>query len=90
MTVVTVKQCVLTAAALTFSTGVLAGKPISINYIEDIVDGDSIYSHYIVNCSNGKTADISAWDNRNSWCVGKGKRDNCTRTQIKTAKKVCR
>lgn len=90
MKMTTVGQLVLVTAAIASSAGAFASKPTSIKHIEDIVDGDNIYSHYVVKCSNGNTADISAWDNRKKWCVGKGGKDDCTKQQIKTAKKVCR
>ncbi|MEE8060047.1 MAG: hypothetical protein V3T17_19775 [Pseudomonadales bacterium] len=86
-----IKKLVLTAAVLAASTSAFAAKPTSIKYVEDIVvDNAVIYSHYQVKCSNGKLADISAWDNRKKWCVGKGGQDVCSKKQIKTAKKVCR
>jgi len=69
-----------------------AAKPKSIKYVEDLVlEDETIYSHYVVNCTNGATSDISAWDNRKLWCVGKGSRDPeaCAKKQIKTAKRVC-
>ena len=85
------KKIILSTAVLTVSAGVFAAKPTSIKYIEDIVvENDLIYSHYQVKCSNGKKADISAWDNRKKWCVGKGGQDECNKKQIKTAKKVCK
>lgn len=84
------KVCLfLISSVIAFSAQ--AAKPTSIKYIEDIVvDNDMIYSHYSVRCSNGKAADISAWDNRKKWCLGKGGQDVCNKKQIKTAKKVCK
>ena len=58
----------LSVALLSFSAQ--AAKPTSIKYVEDVVNGDVIYSHYVVNCSNSTTHDISAWDNRKKWCIG--------------------
>ncbi|MGK0498985.1 MAG: hypothetical protein ACJAYG_000616 [Oceanicoccus sp.] len=85
------KTVILTTAAITLSASAFAAKPTSIKYIEDVVvENDLIYSHYQVKCSNGQTADISAWDNRKKWCVGKGGQDECSKKQIKTAKKVCK
>ncbi|WP_101757531.1 hypothetical protein [Oceanicoccus sp. KOV_DT_Chl] len=87
----TFSKAIITAAALTVSAGAFAAKPTSIKYIEDIVvSNDLIYSHYVVKCSNGVDADISAWDNRKKWCVGKGGQDDCSKKQIKTAKAVCK
>ena len=91
MKLTALKKIILTAAVLTVSAGAFAAKPTSIKYIEDIVvDNNVIYSFYQVKCSNGKKADISAWDNRKKWCVGKGGQDVCSKKQIKTAKKVCK
>lgn len=87
----TIKKLLMTSALVAVSSVALAGKPTSIKYVEDIViENDLIYSHYVVKCSNGVTADISAWDNRKKWCVGKGGQDDCSKKQIKTAKKVCK
>ena len=69
-----------------------AAKPKSIKYVEDLVlKNDTIYAHYVVSCSDGTYSDISAWDNRKLWCVGKGTRDSeaCAKKQIKIAKRVC-
>lgn len=82
--VVTVVTVITFAASSTF-----AAKPTSIKFIEDIVVGDSIYSHYVVHCSNNKRKDISAWNNRKSWCVGKGLKSHCKKKQISAARKVC-
>lgn len=82
----------LTATALLMATSaVFAAKPTSIKYIEEIVvEGDNVYAHYVVTCSDGAEKDISAWDNRKNWCVGKGGKDDCSKKQIKTAKEVCK
>jgi len=86
-----ISTSVLTAALLIGSSTAFAAKPTSIKYIEDVVlENDIIYAHYSVKCSNGVTADISAWNNRKKWCVGKGQQDVCNKKQIKTAKKVCK
>lgn len=87
----TTKKLLLTCSLVLASTAALAAKPTSIKYVEDVViENDLIYSHYIVKCSNGQSADISAWDNRKKWCVGKGGQDDCSKKQIKTAKQVCK
>lgn len=68
-----------------------AAKPTSIKYVEEIVVGeDKVYAYYQVSCSNGDKKDISAWDNRKLWCLGKGGTDTCHKKQIKTAKKSCK
>ena len=90
MTITALKKFILTTAALSINAGVFAAKPTSIKYIEDVVtESDIIYMHYQVKCSDGSSANISAWDNRKKWCVGKGRQDECSEQQIKSAKKVC-
>jgi len=85
------KIILLTAVVAMTATSAFAARPVSIKYTEDIVvEGDEIYSYYVVKCSNGEKKDISAWDKRKTWCVGKGTKDNCSKKQIKTAKLVCR
>lgn len=87
----TVRKLLLACTLLAAGNAAFAAKPVSIKYIEDIVvENDLIYSHYVVQCSNGSSADISAWDNRKKWCVGNGKQDDCSKKQIKAAKKVCK
>ena len=86
-----IKKTIATAAILLAAGSTFASKPSSIRYIEEIVaDGDEVYAHYIVTCSNGAEKDITAWDNRKNWCVGKGTKDDCSKKQIKTAKAVCK
>lgn len=84
-------KTLIAVSALVLSISALAAKPTSIKYVEDLVLADeSIYSHYVVTCSDGKAADISAWDNRRQWCLGKGIKDACSKKQIKAAKQVCK
>lgn len=86
-----VKSLLLTAAVAVSASSAFAAKPVSIKYVEDIVvEGDQIYSHYSVKCSDGSEKDISAWDKRKTWCIGKGAKDDCTKKQIKAAKQVCK
>lgn len=82
----------LAAVALVLGTSAaFAAKPTSIRYVEEIVvEDDDVYAHYTVLCSDDTEKDISAWDNRKNWCVGKGSKDNCSKKQIKTAKEVCK
>ena len=48
------------------------------------------YAKYTVKCSNGKTAALTAWDNRRKWCVGDATSENCEKKQIKAAKAACK
>lgn len=87
----TSKKLFIASAIFAASSAAFAAKPVSIKYVEEVVvANDVIYAHYEVKCSNGETADISAWDNRKKWCIGKGGQDDCSKKQIKTAKKVCK
>ena len=68
-----------------------SAQPRSVKLIEDMItEDDSIYSHYIVKCSDGREIDVSAWDNKLLWCMGKGGKEDCEQKQIKIAKKACR
>ena len=90
MRIITLRKLILLGVTLIVNAGALASKPLTVEHIQDIVDNNHSYSHYVVKCSNGNTADISAWDNRNKWCIGKGRKDDCSKQQIKAARKVCR
>ncbi len=78
--------------AIFFALAAQASRPTSIKYVEEIaLSDDSIYAHYQVTCSDGKVADVSAWDKRRKWCVGKGVGEGaCEKKQIKIAKLVCK
>lgn len=68
-----------------------AAKPTSFQYLEDIVmEDESIYALYLVKCSDGKSYEISAFNNKKLWCEGKGKQENCERKNIKLGKKLCK
>ncbi len=77
--------------AVFFTLAAEASRPKSIKYVEDIVMADhTIYSHYVVSCTDGRVADVSAWDKRKKWCIGKGANVGvCEKKQIKVAKLVC-
>lgn len=86
------KLIIIIGSSILFSLSAFAAKPTSVKYVEDVVTGsEEIFSHYVVACSDGKEGDVSAWDNRKLWCIGKGsKHDSCAKKQIKTAKQVCK
>jgi hypothetical protein len=80
------------AALLVLSASSFAAKPTSIvfNNNGEIADGTP-YATYMVKCSNGQKAELSAWDNRRKWCVGNAESDTCYgRSQIKAAKAACK
>ena len=81
-----------TAAILVaFSLHSFAAKPTSIvfNANAETEDGTA-YAKYTVKCSNGKQADLTAWNNRRKWCVGDAGSEQCEKKQIKAAKAACK
>lgn len=86
-----VAKTFLGAGLLVICLPVLAAKPVSIKYREEIVVDDSrTYTHYIVKCTDGKELDMSSWDSGKRWCVGKGLENECSKKQIRIAKKLCK
>ena len=79
------------AALLCLSASALAAKPTSIVFNADAeADDGQAYSTFTVKCSNGRTAELTAWDNRRKWCVGDAASDSCEKRQIKAAKSACK
>lgn len=78
------------SALLALSAGAFAAKPTSIVFQgnQETADGTS-YTEYLVKCSNGKTATMTAWENRRRWCAGNELNEQCERKQIKAAKAAC-
>jgi hypothetical protein len=80
-----------TMALLTFAVGSFAAKPTSIVFDANAASGDGTpYAKYTVKCSNGKKAELTAWDNRSKWCVGDSTSQNCEKKQINAAKDACK
>ena len=79
------------AALVAFSAGSFAAKPTSIvfNANAETADGTP-YAKYTVKCSNGKKAELTAWNNRRKWCVGDATSEQCEKKQIKAAKAACK
>ena len=83
-------RIVILTTLFTSSTSIFGAQPKSIKHVEDVVDGESIYGYYIVICSNGEEIEVSAFDNKEKWCIGKGLQDVCQKRQIKIAKVACK
>jgi hypothetical protein len=82
---------VATTALVIFSAHSFAAKPTSIVFESNAATSDgTAYSNYIVKCSNGKRADLTAWNNRGKWCVGDASSEACEKKQIKAAKNACK
>jgi hypothetical protein len=78
-------------ALVAFSASSFAAKPTSIVFNENAeTDQGTPYSAYLVKCSNGKQAELTAWDNRRKWCVGDMNSQDCEKKQIKAAKAACK
>lgn len=77
----------LTVAASTAS----AARPTGFVLLEKDTnaEGDR-YSNYLVKCSNGTDARVTAWNNRKKWCIGEDSTENCNRKQMKAARKACK
>lgn len=80
-----------TTALLIFSASSIAAKPTSIVFDSNATASDgTAYQKFIVKCSNGKKAELTAWDNRSKWCVGDASSENCEKKQINAAKVACK
>jgi len=83
-----------TAAAsllVAFSAASFAAKPTSIVFQANGQSEDGTpFATYMVKCSNGQTAELTAWDNRRKWCVGDAASSQCEKKQIKAAKAACK
>lgn len=76
---------------LAVSAGSFAAKPTSIVFQGEKESASGVaFTEYLVKCSNGKTAPLTAWENRRQWCTGDELNDQCERKQIKAAKAACK
>ncbi|MDM8545836.1 hypothetical protein [Candidatus Venteria ishoeyi] len=70
-----------------------AGQPTNITYSgkNTTFTGDK-YRYYSVRCSDGKVRHVTSWSARKKrkWCVGKGKDNSCSNSQLTSAKRACR
>jgi hypothetical protein len=80
-----------TAALIVVSASSFAAKPTSIVFDANAATADGTpYAKYTVKCSNGKKAELTAWDNRSKWCVGDASSQMCEKKQINAAKDACK
>lgn len=76
---------------MAFAISASAAKPTSITFQSDAKTAEGVeFASYVVKCSNGQSRPLTAWDQRKKWCVGSESVENCTKKQIKAAKKACK
>jgi hypothetical protein len=86
-----VARFLLAGALLTLPLAGLAAKPVSIVFESNgSTASGTPYARYAVKCSNGDRAPLTAWDNRDRWCVGDETSEDCYSKQIKAAKAACK
>jgi hypothetical protein len=86
-----ISKIAATAALVIFCAHSFAAKPTSIVFESNAATTDgTAYANYTVKCSNGKRADLTAWNNRGKWCVGDASSTACEKKQIKAAKNACK
>lgn len=81
----------VTSLSLGLSATTFAGTIMSITFESEGISPDGQgYAIYTVKCSDGDLQPMTAWDDRKKWCVGQDSTENCTKKQIKAAKKACK
>ncbi|MFK7976930.1 MAG: hypothetical protein AB8C02_12385 [Halioglobus sp.] len=87
----TLAKAAAVTALVAFSAGSFAAKPTSIVFNENAQNAEGTpYANYMVKCSNGKKAELTAWNKRRKWCVGDMNSQDCEKKQIKAAKAACK
>ena len=82
---------VLAVSLMTVSLGATAAKPVKITPgSKGVASSGENFRNYVVQCSNGKKQPLTAWNKGKKWCVGQESGLNCTKKQIKAAKKACK
>lgn len=84
-------RMILAGALLAASAASFAAKPTSIAFQSSGESSDGTpFDTYVVKCSDGKKAELTAWDNRRKWCVGGADSTTCEKKQINAAKAACK
>ncbi len=80
-----------TTALMTVSFCAIAAKPVKITPgAKGVASDGAAFRGYVVQCSNGKKQPLTAWNNGRKWCIGQESQENCSKKQIKAAKKACK
>lgn len=81
---------ILVVLSVLMSSQAMAAKPVKITPGEKGSTADGDFRKYNVKCSNGKIQPVTSWKNGKEWCVGEESKENCSKKQIKAAKKACK
>ena len=78
------------AALLLISASSQAARPTSIVFESLAKTGEGTpYALFSVNCNDGRSVRLTAWDSRRKWCVGDNESSDCARKQISAARTAC-
>lgn len=84
------KKTLVVAAATVFSTAAMAGAPKSFAEIgKGVAEDGTSYKLYKAKCSADKSVVMTKWS-RKKWCEGEGLLENCSKSNIKLGKKLCK
>jgi len=72
------------------SAASLAARPTSIVFESNAETADGrLYGQYTVNCNDGRSVTLTAWEGNSRWCVGEDGSRECQKKQIRAAKSAC-
>jgi len=72
------------------SAGSLAARPTSIVFESNAETADGQpYGQYTVNCNDGRSVTLTAWEGNSRWCLGEDGSRDCQKKQIRAAKTAC-
>lgn len=77
-------------ALLLASATSLAARPTSIVFESNAETADGrLYGQYTVNCNDGRSVELTAWDGNRKWCVATNSGEDCQKKQISAARHAC-
>ena len=72
------------------AAGSLAARPTSIVFESNAETADGqLYGQYTVNCNDGRSVTLTAWEGNSRWCLGTDRSRDCQTKQIRAAKSAC-
>lgn len=79
------------AGLLTLSSSAFAAHPSTIRFDQNGKTADGTqFSRFVVQCSNGESKAMTAWNDQRKWCVGDQSQKSCFRRQLRAAQAACR